>query len=235
MSTASNRPRLWVCGGTTGIGAATVTAAARLGFDAIGTSAHTGEDVRSQNALDQFVIGANASFPITHAVYAAGINRLDWIENTNGDEVLDLLNVNVVGFQRFLAALLNYNTAPAMRICVVTSDAATRPLRTSLAYCASKAALEAAVRVAARELGPRGHRINAVAPGMTDDTGMTGYVDGRVPEVRGWTSEEALAYEMQQAVIKRRARPEEIADTIMSVLQLPDYVNGASVVVNGGR
>lgn len=118
---------------------------------------------------------------------------------------------------------------------VIGSDAAERPLRTSIAYCASKAGLHMAARVAAREKADDGWRVNVVAPGMTADTAMTLYIDTVVPGLRGWTDEEAMAYERQQGVVKRRASTLEIAEVVISTLEGPNYLNGTVITVNGGR
>jgi 2,3-dihydro-2,3-dihydroxybenzoate dehydrogenase len=72
------------------------------------------------------------------------------------------------------------------RVVVVGSDAAWREMRTSVAYCASKAALHQAVRVIARERASEEFAINVVAPGMTEPTGMQEYVDESVPMIRKW-------------------------------------------------
>ena len=48
-------------------------------------------------------------------------------------------------------------------------------------YAAGKAALEALVRTAAQELGPKGQRVNSVCLGWIEDTGMTKDADWSVP------------------------------------------------------
>jgi NAD(P)-dependent dehydrogenase (short-subunit alcohol dehydrogenase family) len=108
-------------------------------------------------------------------------------------------------------------------------------MRTSAIYCASKAALEMAVRVASRELAPLGWRVNAVAPGKVADTPMTSYVDQRVMEIRGWTEEQASEYERQSSPLGRMVTKEEVADVILNVLNGPQAQTGEIIAVNGGR
>jgi NAD(P)-dependent dehydrogenase (short-subunit alcohol dehydrogenase family) len=119
-------------------------------------------------------------------------------------------------------------------IVAVSSDAAERPMRTSIAYCASKAALNMAVKVAARELAPE-IRVNAVSPGMVSGTAMTEYIDDVVPEIRRWTPEAAARYEQSQIPAGRRATKDEVADLVYHTLCGPEYMTGSILTLNGGR
>lgn len=171
----------------------------------------------------------------THVVYSAGVNNLKWIKDISKDDFSELLAVNVIGFQYLLTSLLRLRLTQAPSIVAIGSDAADRPMRTSLMYCASKAALNMAVRCAARELGPLGWRVNSVSPGKVADTGMTDYVDRTVPELRGWTPEYALTYELSSTPLGRYITKEEVAWSVLDVLSGPAAVNGANIVINGGR
>lgn len=171
----------------------------------------------------------------THLVYCAGINELamipqiDYKHRGNFSEILD---VNVVGFARVLAAMVG--TDPLESVVAISSDAAVRPMRGSLMYCASKAALDMAVRCAARELAPK-IRVNAISPGMTEPTEMQAYIDRTIPAFRGWTKEQAMKYELSQNPMGRRATTEEVAKITASVLFGPGYLTGAIIPINGGR
>lgn len=226
----------WVIGGTSGIGEAvaqTLYANDREVFS-------TGEkeaDVRDWDTLgDQMehILELNGG-RLDEVIYSAGVNELQWLGKMGqAHDFLRLLDVNVAGFVRTMDLLANAGLSN-LRIAAIGSDAAERPLRTSALYCASKAALHMAARVTAREKADVGWRVNVVAPGMTADTKMTEYIDARVPGLRGWTSEEAMAYEQQQGVVKRRADRYEIANVVLDVLEGPDYLNGSVITVNGGR
>lgn len=220
-----NSNRIWVIGGTSGIGAACADLFQDLGLGEV-WSTGANVDVRLPEHLDEFLAlkkSIAGDLP-THVVYSAGINHLEWASKLSPITMSQLYAVNVTG-------LLNVvQRVPAARYVVIGSDAAWRPMRTSLAYCSSKAALSMAVKCLARE----GYRINEVAPGMTEPTGMQRYVDQRVPEVRGWTAEQAREYERTST--PRRAQPWEIAEVVHSTLFCEtDYLNGATIPVNGGR
>jgi len=93
-----------------------------------------------------------------------------------------------------------------------------------LHYSASKAAVLGLMKGLARELGPAGVRVNAVAPGLVD-TDMTNPF--MPPEMRS-----VLA---KQALLGRMATPEEIAGVCLFLCSnLASYVTGATLDVNGG-
>lgn len=228
--------RMWIVGGG-GIGQSLLERARIESYYVEMTGSSV--DVRNITEVQDFVYDHFRKNKVDAVVFTAGINTLCWSKDLRegwdieAGVMADTFMTNVVGFTNVLAALQAHN-GPC-RVVAVSSDAARRPMRGSLAYCASKAALNMAVQVAARELGPDGWRINAVAPGMTAPTGMSKSIDEQVPAFRNWTAKEAREYEMAQAVIKRRAKPEEVAQVIMSVVDGPDYMNGSIIEVNGGR
>lgn len=230
----------WVIGGTSGIGKATAELLAQGGRAVYATGCND-VDVREVREIamgwENFegYLFADGTIPTqVEIVYSAGVNQLQHIGQMDDDAAFNIFDTNFHGFVRLIDFLWSEKIRN-VKLVAITSDAAVRPMRTSLNYCASKAALNMAIRVAARELAERGWRVNGVAPGMTDGTLMTEYIDRAVPEIRGWSAEETYQYEMKQAVIKRRALPEEIAETVQFILDGPDYLNGEIITVNGGR
>lgn len=168
-------------------------------------------------------------------VYSVGINELDWSIALDHFVFERIMDVNVWGFINVLKAL--QLTKRTYSVLAISSDAAVRPMRTSMAYCASKAALDMVIRVASRELAAEGWRINGLAPGKVDGTDMTKYVDERVMEIRHFdTREEAAAYEMAGNPMRRPLTTAEIASVACDVL-LSNSLGwtGDIVTVNGGR
>jgi 3-oxoacyl-[acyl-carrier protein] reductase len=74
-------------------------------------------------------------------------------------------------------------------------------------YCAAKAGLMGLTRALAREFGPRGIRVNSVAPGLTD-TGMTTDL---------MQSEEGQR-RLMELPLRRLGRPDEVADAVIFLL-----------------
>ncbi|MEL6243434.1 MAG: SDR family oxidoreductase [Pseudomonadota bacterium] len=79
----------------------------------------------------------------------------------------DMMNVNVLAPQALLAAALPH-LKPGAAIVNISSMNADLPPRDAATYGASKAALNLWTRAMAKELGPLGIRVNAVAPGAIE-------------------------------------------------------------------
>ncbi len=90
-------------------------------------------------------------------------------------------------------------------------------------YNVSKAGADMLVRVAARELGPLGIRVNAVAPGTTDTPMFS-------PTYRIPGYKEAVA---QRAALGRLGEPSDIADAAVALVEL-EWVTGQTLVADGG-
>lgn len=229
--------KVWIIGGTSGIGAAVEEEHdKRYTHETLVTGEEV--DVREIEQLKGFI---QKHPEIRHVVFSAGINRLSWIGSSEATrDNPGVIDTNLMGFINTIDALAwsqveIHGNLGVMNVVAVSSDAASRPMRTSMAYCASKAGLDMAVRVAARELGPKGWRVNAVSPGMTAPTGMSKYIDERVPKIRGWSERQTQDYERSQEVVQGRISPQEVAEVICDVLHGPPHLNGSIVTINGGR
>jgi 3-oxoacyl-[acyl-carrier protein] reductase len=175
--------------------------------------------------------------PFDYIVYSAGINQLAWVSQLaepHRDVFADTWDVNCHGFIRIMSCHEILFPGAEGSAVAISSDAARRPMRGSVAYCSSKAALDMAVRVMARELAPR-WRVNAISPGSTEGTFMTSHLDEEIPAFRNWSKHQTRQYELSQIPMARRAYPEEIAHFTAQVLEGPDYLTGAILEINGGR
>jgi len=91
-------------------------------------------------------------------------------------------------------------------------------------YCASKAGVLGLVRAMAKELGPHGIRVNAIAPGlMTTDFSRTGRTAQEKDDfAKGWP-------------LGRAGRPHEVAGGCLFLAShLSSYVTGTTLDINGG-
>ena len=108
-------------------------------------------------------------------------------------------------------------------IVQVSSNAAVHARPGLSPYSASKAAVNAYTRTAAREYGRYGIRVNAVCPGGT-----------RTP-MMGDVSEEASKALERSIPLGRFAEPEVIAGVVVFLLsEDASYLTGQSIVVDGG-
>ena len=116
----------------------------------------------------------------------------------------------------------------------VTSIDALHPTSQGMShYTTSKHALWGLTKCLALELGPRGIRANAVAPGPSLTEGAVEYINAGAPEgidvVKQWA--EAAG----RVPMRRWADPDEIARVVVFLASdLSAYVNGAQIVVDGG-
>lgn len=170
-----------------------------------------------------------------YILYAAGENQLEWAVDVGMNQMESMYRVNVFGFVSLLGDLRTAFPDRPFSAVAISSDAATTPMRGSVMYCSSKAALDMVVKTMAREWAGDGYRINAVAPGMVDDTPMSRYIEWAVPGFRGWTREHALEYERSMQPMGRRADKMEVAHAVADVLYGPRYLNGAIVPLTGAK
>lgn len=162
-------------------------------------------------------------------VYNAGINILEWSSDIDPDDLILLYKVHVVGLVRALQTFRKLKN-----VIVIGSDAAERPMRTSLAYNASKAAQVAAVKVIARERASDTFQINVVAPGLIADTAMTGYVYRRTEELR--PDLDLNAYMRAGIPQDRPGYAWEVAEVVSWLIEdAPLYLNGSVITLNGAR
>ncbi len=97
----------------------------------------------------------------------AGHVAPDDMERFDPAASLQTFATNVTGPMSLIAAALPFLGSGAA-IVNITSQNARLPAMSAHSYSASKAALETATRIAAKTLGPRGIRVNAVAPGAVN-------------------------------------------------------------------
>jgi 2-hydroxycyclohexanecarboxyl-CoA dehydrogenase len=91
-------------------------------------------------------------------------------------------------------------------------------------YSAAKAALQGFTRALARELGPHGVTVNAVAPGLID----TDITAGKLTEQQ----EQAV---LATVPLGRKGRAQEVAAVIAFLASdLASYITGATYDINGG-
>jgi dehydrogenase/reductase SDR family protein 4 len=123
-------------------------------------------------------------------------------------------------------------TAPGMcergsgSIINISSISGIRPQFEGLLYSMTKAALIMMTQSYALELGPKGVRVNAIAPGLIE-TVLSEYY---------WKDAERLEERMQQQPIKHLGQPVEIAEVAaLLASDRSSFVTGQTITVDGGR
>ena len=121
---------------------------------------------------------------LDHCIANAAIAHEGVLATMRDDEIDSLLAVNVkasiVLVRECLRQMLAHTPAPGPSITLVSSIVASRGSPGLSVYAATKAALEGFARSLAREVGPRGIRVNAIAPGFLEtDLSATLSADNR--------------------------------------------------------
>jgi NAD(P)-dependent dehydrogenase (short-subunit alcohol dehydrogenase family) len=108
----------------------------------------------------------------------------------------------------------------------IASIAGLRPQFHSLLYSLTKAALIMLTQSYALELGPRGVRVNAIAPGLVE-TALSEYY---------WKDESRFQPLMERQPVKHLGQPVEIAEIALTLASgEASYLTGQTIVVDGGR
>jgi NAD(P)-dependent dehydrogenase (short-subunit alcohol dehydrogenase family) len=252
MSTLQNKTAL-VTGASRGIGRATAIALAEAGAHVLvhyGRSAQEAESLISAiqtkggraDAISADLGTPNGATLLAQQVRSIVGNRLDVLVSNAGIsksariadhtiEDFDNLFATNVRSPFFLVQQLLPILGEGSNIIMITSVAAYTVVGkpglenpSVLAYASTKGALETLVRNWAAILGPRGIRVNAIAPGVIDT------------DMSNFTKTEAgreVALGMQ--ALKRLGKAEDVADVVAFLASdSARWITGASIPVDGG-
>jgi 3-oxoacyl-[acyl-carrier protein] reductase len=234
-----------VTGAGKGIGAAIARRLSRDGFQVV---INYGSDEAAANALVQsleteggkaiaiqgdvagtttherlFDIAEQVFGPVGVLVNNAGTMRNSTIAEASDEDFERQCAVNLGGVFRGMRIATN-RLADGGRIVSLSSSVVGLYQPNYGLYAATKAAVEAMTKVLAKELGPRGIRVNAVAPGPVE-TGF--FLAGKPAEL--------VETIRQGNPLGRLGQPDDIA-AIVAFLAGPDgdWINGQVLRANGG-
>ncbi len=147
------------------------------------------------------------------------------LEDVSREELLRVLETNLVSLVA-TARTASPHLQPGSSVIVTSSIQAFNPSPNLVDYAMTKAAQVAFVRAMAEQWGPRGIRVNAVAPGpiWTPLIPATGWSDDKV---------ESFGHDTP---LGRPAQPAEVAGAYVYLASdAASYVSGAVVPVTGGK
>lgn len=242
-----------VTGASRGVGAATALSLARQGCSVLINYAQSSEAAAAVCAQAE-ACGVQATLfqgdvsddAVCRGMVEAAVEefgRLDILINNAGttafipaddfeavnDEVWSrLMDVNVkAAFQCVRAARPHLEAAGSAEIVSVASVAAFTGRGSCIPYCASKGALVTMTKSLARVLGPKGVRVNAVAPGFIKGDWLRRGV--------GENYDAFVASKEAEAPLQTSCSPEDVADVILGLITGSDLVTGESLTVDAGH
>jgi 3-oxoacyl-[acyl-carrier protein] reductase len=248
---AAARKAALVTGGASGIGKSAVLALARAGYDvalnynsseaAARATAAAAEKLGARIVLVKCDVSDEAGVRAMLEKVDAAFGRLEVLINNAGTtaawkprdlESLSLedwdrvFNVNVRGlFQVTRAALPLLRKGEQPCIVNTASTVGLRPGPQPLPYAASKAAVVNLTKTLAWNLGPE-IRVNAVAPGWMEGDWMQRMLKDKYQDLMGKRA--------RATPLKRCVTADDVAETMMSLIDGNRFVTGEIIVIDGG-
>jgi NAD(P)-dependent dehydrogenase (short-subunit alcohol dehydrogenase family) len=180
---------------------------------------------RRQAFLDVAEAFARDAGPLRAVINNASVLVYEPIEAVTEETLDRMLSAGLKsvfwGVQAFLAH--RDENAPG-NILNYSSPVAYRGRPNTGAYTTIKAGIAGLTRVLAGELGPRGIRVNAIAPGSVP-----------TPATEGFVTPEQYEQRAKNIPLRRNGTPEDVAQAVAFLLSdEAAFINGAMLAIDGG-
>lgn len=236
----------FITGASRGIGRGIALALARNGYNLALTCRRNKEDLdafaqelHSRYMIDVCTYQCNASsYPevastidaalahfgkITLLVNNAGISKVGLLTDLSPEEWKELIETNLSSlFYHCKSIIPSMLQKEGGRIINISSMWGSVGASCEVAYSASKGGVNAFTRALAKELAPSNIPVNAIACGVID-TDMN----------RIFTEEDRQALS-EEIPAGRFAEPEEVGEAVLALAQMPAYVTGQIIGMDGG-
>jgi 3-oxoacyl-[acyl-carrier protein] reductase len=200
-----------------------VSAIKQSGGQAIAVQA----DVRNTGDVKALFEAAREAFgPVTILVNNAAVAAFAPFETFGEEQFRAVFETNVLGAFHTIQEFGSVPEADGGAVVnITTAGVSSTPSYASL-YVASKSALATATRVIAKELAPRGIRVNAIAPT---------YSDTESSRAMGFVGSDAAAQVTAQIPLGRLGKPEDIGP-VAAFLASPaaGFITGEVIYATGG-
>lgn len=188
-------------------------------------------DIRETSQVERLISEIVHNFnQIDVLVNAAGIIANGSIEDTSLEDWDKMMNINlraVFYITQKCIPLLEKNRGNIVNVSSVTG---LRAFPNVLAYCVAKAAVDQLTRCSALELAPKGIRVNAVNPGVTET---------KLHKRAGMNEDDYLNFLKHSESthpLGRVGQPEEVADLICFLAsEKAGWITGVTYEIDGGR
>lgn len=224
-----------ITGGSSGLGKAVIEAMlnSQSFTHIVNWSLDTLVDVRDENSIKREASKMLAQFEgkVDVLVQCAGVNHIDFVPDLTTDDWDRVMDTNARGLwlvTKHLAKALTGGT-----ICNIVSNASHMPMTSSAAYNASKGAAAILTKQLSRELiKTHGITVFGISPNKLAGTQMSEYIDNKVCELRGWTPEQARAYQLTSLPAGEETDKNVLAEFIAFLLSTKErhkYLAGCDI------
>jgi NAD(P)-dependent dehydrogenase (short-subunit alcohol dehydrogenase family) len=187
---------------------------------------HTVDQLKARNLPDDEQV-----YPIL--VNCAGVNYISWFDHADFESFEELMKINVKAGLMLTQHLIGRRPPTGGfedenwfrgrgAILNIISNASHVPMTNSVFYNATKGAFHIATLALARELKKtHGISVFGISPNKLSGTGMSNYIEQAVPPLRGWTPEQAAAYQLAALPAGEETDPAVLAEFIAFLLSDP--------------
>lgn len=156
----------------------------------------------------------------------AGIYEFAPLENVDGTHFHRQFDLNVLGLILATQEAVKHFGPQGGNIVNISSVVATSSVPNASVYSATKAAVEAATRSLAKELGPRRIRVNSINPGMVETEGV---------HAAGIAESDFRKQVEAQTPLGRIGQPQDIAPAAVFLASNDSsWITGESLYISGG-
>ena len=160
-------------------------------------------------------------------VLNAGVAFKNKMNEISFEEWNKTLAINLTGLFNTVKAFYNDFLTNNGAIVYISSGSALSGTGGGVSYPASKAGGEGLIRGLAKELGPHGVNVNAIAPRLIDTGAMM-----RV----NYPTQEALDAVLQKIPVRRFGTVEDVANLALFLADPANsYIQGQTILLDGGR
>lgn len=164
---------------------------------------------------------------IDFLVLNAGVAFANKMNDISFEEWNKTLSINLTGLFNTVKAFYNDFLTNEGAIVYISSGSALSGTGGGVSYPASKAGGEGLIRGLAKELGPRGVNVNAIAPRLIDT--------GEMMRVN-YPTQESLDAVIQKIPVRRFGTIEDVANLAIFLADPANsYIQGQTILMDGGR
>jgi 3-oxoacyl-[acyl-carrier protein] reductase len=164
--------------------------------------------------------------PIDILVNNAGIYEFSPVEDITEEHFRKQFDLNVLGLTLATQAAVKQFNPKGGSIVNISSVVSTLGVPSAAVYSGTKGAVDAITRSLAKELGPRGIRVNAINPGMVETEGI---------HAAGIAESDMRKQIEAQTPLGRIGQPQDIATTAVFFASSDSaWITGETLTVAGG-